>query len=113
DGRSLPAIALKVGEYNYTVLFDRKTKLPAAVRTRDDDNIAGDSNFDLVLSDWKAVGGVKMAHTRSNRVNGVEVARFTDKEVSANAPTLASAPTSLPDDVKSAKGPATSNVPYQ
>ena len=113
DGRSLPAIALKVGQYNYTVLFDRKTKLPAAVRTRDDDNIAGDSNFDLVLSDWKAVGGVKMAHTKSGRVNGVEVARYTEKEVSVNAPMLASAPTNVPDAVKSAKGPATGNVPYQ
>ena len=113
DGRSLPAIAMKVGQYSYTVLFDRKTKLPVAVRTRDDDNIAGDSNFDLVLSDWKAVGGVQMAHTKSNRVNGVEVARFTEKEISVNAPTLASAPTDIPDEVKSAKGPATSNVPYQ
>ena len=93
DGRSLPAIALKVGQYSYTVLFDRKTKLPAAVRTRDDDNIAGDSNFDLVLSDWKAVGGVQMAHTKSDRVNGIEVARFTEKDISVNAPMLASAPT--------------------
>ena len=106
DGRSLPAIALKVGQYNYTVLFDRKTKLPAAIRSKDDDNIAGDSNFDLVLSDWKAVNGVQMAHTKSGRVNGVEVVRYVEKEVSANAPMLASLGT-VPDEIKAkaAKGP--------
>jgi hypothetical protein len=115
DGRSLPAIALKVGQYNYTVLFDRKTKLPAAIRSKDDDNIAGDSNFDLVLGDWNAVGGVQMAHTKSGRVNGVEVVRYTEKEVSANAPMLASFGT-VPDEIKAkaAKGPPSgSNVPYQ
>jgi glyoxylase-like metal-dependent hydrolase (beta-lactamase superfamily II) len=115
DGRSLPAIALKVGQYDYTVLFDRKTKLPAAIRSKDDDNIAGDSNFDLVLSDWKAVNGVQMAHTKSGRVNGVEVVRYVEKEVSANAPMLASHGT-VPDEIKAkaAKGPPSgTNVPYQ
>jgi glyoxylase-like metal-dependent hydrolase (beta-lactamase superfamily II) len=109
----LPAIALKVGQYNYTVLFDRKTKLPAAIRSRDDDNIAGDSNYDLVLADWKPVGGVQMAHSKSGRLNGTEVVRYTEKEVSVNAPMLASVGSAVPDEVKSAKPPATGNVPYQ
>ena len=109
--QSLPAIGLKVGQYNFIVLFDRKTKLPAAVRTRDDDNIAGDSTYDLVLSDWRAVNGVQMAQTKSGRVNGIEVARYTEKDVSANAPMLASA-SAMPDSVKNAKGPA-ADAPYQ
>jgi hypothetical protein len=60
---SLPAISLMAGGTKFTVLFDSKTHLPAAIRTRDDDNVHGDSDFDLVLGDWKAplhgVGGVR------------------------------------------------------
>ena len=63
DGKPHPAIGLKVSQYQFTVLFDRKTR------------IAGDSTFDTVLSDWKAVGGVQIAHTKSGRLNGIEVAR--------------------------------------
>lgn len=111
DGQSLPAIGLKVAQYNYIVLFDKKTKLPAAVRTRDDDNIAGDSNYDLVLSDWRPVGGVQMPQTKSGRLNGIEVAHFTEKDVSVNAPMLANA-TTVPESVKNAKGPA-ADPPYQ
>ena len=61
---SLPAISLMAGGTKFTVLFDSKTHLPAAIRTRDDDNVHGDSDFDLVLGDWKAVGGVKVAYAR-------------------------------------------------
>jgi hypothetical protein len=114
-GQEYPAAALKAGPYSFTILFDRTTKLPVAIRTRDDDNIAGDSDFDMVLSDWKDVGGVKIAHTRSNKLNGVEVARFTDKDVSVNAPMLASH-TEVPADIKAkaAKGlPEGTVVPYQ
>src|SRR5260221_7705310 len=109
--QSLPAIGLKVGQYNFTVLFDKKTKLPAAVRTRDDDNIAGDSTYDLVLSDWRPVNGVQMPQTKSGKLNGIEVAHYTEKDVSANAPMLASV-TTVPDSVKNAKGPA-ADAPYQ
>jgi len=111
NGQTLPAVALKVGPYNFTVLFDKKTRLPAAVRTRDDDNIAGDSTYDYVFSDWKPVNGVLMAHTKSGRLNGVEVVRYTEKDVSVNAPMLANA-TAVPDSVKNAKGPA-ADAPYQ
>jgi len=63
DGKPHPAIGLKVSQYQFTVLFDRKTR------------IAGDSTFDTVVSDWKSVGGVQIAHTKSGRLNGIEVAR--------------------------------------
>src|SRR5436309_59181 len=111
--QSLPAVSYADGPTTFTILFDPKTHLPAAVRTRDDDNINGDSNFDLVLADWKAVGGVQIAQSLSYRVNDVEVAKFTYREVSAN-PTIAADVFAVPDAVKAAaKPPATGNVPYQ
>ena len=111
--QSLPAVSFMDNGSKFTILFDSKTHLPAAIRTRDDDNIHGDSDYDLVLGDWKAVGGVKVAHSLSYQLNGVEVAKLTYKDVSAN-PMIAADAFAAPDAVKSAaKGPATSNVPYQ
>ena len=111
--QSLPALALTVGAYKFTVLLDPKTKLPAAVRTRDDDNTYGDVNYDVVFSDWKVVGGVQIAHTVSSKVNEVEVARMSYKEFSVN-PALAADTFAVPDAVKAAaKPPAKDNVPYQ
>ena len=83
---SLPAISYTDMGTKFTILFDPKTHLPAAIRTLDDDNITGDSNYDLVLSDWKPVGGVKVAHTLTYNLNGLEVAKVTYKEVTANPP---------------------------
>jgi glyoxylase-like metal-dependent hydrolase (beta-lactamase superfamily II) len=111
--QSLSAVSFMDGGTNFTILFDSKTHLPAAIRTRDDDNIHGDSNYDLVLGDWKTVGGVKIAHSLSYQLNGVEVAKLTYKDVSAN-PMISADTFAAPDAIKSAaKGPATSNVPYQ
>jgi hypothetical protein len=107
------AIGFTEGGANFTILLDPQTKLPAAVRTRDDDNISGDATYDLVLSDWKAIAGVKIAHLLSYRLNGVEVARVTYKEVAAN-PTIAADAFAVSDAVKSSvKAPAAGNVPYQ
>jgi glyoxylase-like metal-dependent hydrolase (beta-lactamase superfamily II) len=111
--QSLPAVSYADGTTTFTILFDPKTHLPAAVRTRDDDNINGDSNFDLMLADWKPVGRVQIAHSLSYRVNDVEVAKLTYREVSSN-PTIAADMFAVPDAVKaSAKPPATGDVPYQ
>src|SRR5262249_27866975 len=52
-GRTLPAVSIKTRAGTFIVLFDRTTHLPAVVRTRDLDAVYGDSNYDLVLSDWK------------------------------------------------------------
>src|SRR3989475_2127991 len=111
--QSLPSVSYADGPTTFTILFDPKTHLPAAVRTRDDDNINGDSNFDLVLSDWKALGGVQIARSLSYRVNDVEVAKLTYREVSAN-PAIPADTFAVPAAVKAAaKPPATGNVPYQ
>jgi glyoxylase-like metal-dependent hydrolase (beta-lactamase superfamily II) len=112
-GQSLPAVDFSDSGTTFTILFDRKTHLPAAIRTRDDDNIHGDSNYDLMLSDWKTVGGAQIAESLSYRIGDVEVAKLNYREVSAN-PTIAADAFAVPEAVKaSAKAPATSNVPYQ
>jgi glyoxylase-like metal-dependent hydrolase (beta-lactamase superfamily II) len=97
----------------FWILFDPGTHLPAAIRTRDDDNINGDSNYDLVLGDWKAIGGAKIASSLSYQINGVEVAKLNYKDIQANQSIAADA-FNVPDAVKTAvKPPATGNVPYQ
>src|SRR5438034_3118290 len=111
--QSLPAVSYADGPTTFTILFDPKTHLPAAVRTRDDDNINGDSNFDLVLADWKPVGRAQVAHSLSYRVNDIEVAKLTYRDVTANAP-IAADTFNVPEAMKAgAKPPATGNVPYQ
>src|SRR5262249_17402075 len=99
--QSLPAVSLNDDGTKFTILFDSITHLPAAIRTRDDDNIHGDSDYDLVLGDWKAVGGVKIAHSLSYQLDGVEVAKLTYQELSAN-PVIAADVFAVPDAVKSA-----------
>ena len=41
----VPAVGYTAGGTRYIILFDRTSKLPAAVRTRDDDHIYGDSEL--------------------------------------------------------------------
>jgi glyoxylase-like metal-dependent hydrolase (beta-lactamase superfamily II) len=114
--QTLPAVVLTDAppyNFKYIIMFDRTTKLPAAVRTRDEDNIWGDANYDMILSDWKTVGGLKVAHIRSYQLNGMEVQRFTTKEITLNA-AIPTATFAVPDAIKAAaKPPATSNVPFQ
>jgi hypothetical protein len=110
--RSLPAVAIKTRTGTFTVLFDRGTHLPAVVRTRDADNVYGDSNYDLVLSDWRDAGGIKRAHTLSFQLNGVEVQRLTIKEVTVDAPIPADT-FAVNDDVKAKAKTAAAEAPYQ
>ena len=51
-------------------MFDRRTGLPARIRSLDYDNIWGDVTYDLVLSDWQTVDGLKVAMTRTYELNG-------------------------------------------
>lgn len=106
------ALGYTDGPSNFTVLIDPKTKLPAAVRTRDDDSIAGDSTYDVVFDDWKPVGGVKIPHALSYRWNGVEIGKVTYQQVMAN-PELAPDAFAVPEAIKAAaKPPATADIPY-
>ena len=85
--QTLPAVQYTEGENKFIILFDPATHLPAAVRTRDEDNIWGDCNYDAILSDWKTVGGVKIAYGRSFKLCDMEVQRMTFKDVDVNAAT--------------------------
>jgi hypothetical protein len=111
--RFLPAVSFADGGTTFLILFDPATNLPAAIRTRDDDNIFGDSNYDLVLDGWTQVGGARVARSLTYRINNVDVARLNYATVTptTNLPADAFA---VPASVRAgAKPPATANVPYQ
>ncbi len=112
--RSLPAVSIKSRNHTYVVMFDRATHLPAVIRTRDADAVYGDSNYDMVMSDWKDVAGSsKRAHTLSFRLNGTEVQRLTLKEVTINA-TIAANTFPVSDSFRlAASAAATNDAPYQ
>src|SRR5215831_15793139 len=110
--RTLPAVSIKSGANTFIVLFDRTTHMPAAVRTRDADNVYGDSDYDMILSDWKDVAGTKRAHTLSFQINGMEVQRLTLKEVTIDAPIPANT-FAVNEDVKAKAKTAASDAPYQ
>ena len=83
------------------------------MRTRDDDNVYGDSNYDLILSDWKDVGGgAKRAHTLSFQLNGVEVQRLTLKQVTLDPP-IPPDTFAVSEDVKAKAKTAASEAPHQ
>jgi hypothetical protein len=52
-----PGISFKDGDTTFIVIFNRKTQLPAIVRTQDDDTVRGTANFEVRLDDWKPVAG--------------------------------------------------------
>jgi glyoxylase-like metal-dependent hydrolase (beta-lactamase superfamily II) len=111
--RFLPTVSLVDRGTTFFILFDPATKLPAAIRTRDDDNIYGDSNYDLVLDQWTSLAGAQVARSLSYRINGIEVARLNYATVTPN-PAIPSDAFELPPSVRdNAKPPATGNVPYQ
>ena len=111
--RMLPAVSIKSGNTTYIVLFDPASMLPAVVRTRDNDSVYGDTNYDLILSDWKEVAGAKRAHLLSYQLNGMQVQRVTIKEVTVNAP-IAPTTFAITDAAKPAvTATAPQDVPYQ
>src|SRR5262249_41528609 len=56
-GAAYPAVKYRAGDVTYIVMFDSQTSLPARIRTLDYDNVWGDVNYDLVLSDWQMMDG--------------------------------------------------------
>ena len=113
DGKRAPAVRYQAGDVAFTVLFDDETGLPARVRTVDADGIYGDSNYDLVLTDWRDVGGVKIAHRQSYELNGREVIHIQYDDVRVN-PAIAADRFEIPAAIAAAAPkPATGAVPYQ
>jgi glyoxylase-like metal-dependent hydrolase (beta-lactamase superfamily II) len=113
DGKLLPSVAFSDGDFDFTILFDRSTKLPAAVRTRDDDWIYGDVNFDLVFGDWRLVDGIKIPYLQTYKVNNTDVGVVKCREIKINPPIGADTFT-IRDEVRSnSVSLARGTVPYQ
>ena len=97
----------------YLVAFDSATGLPSRVRTLDYDNIWGDVNYDMLLSDWRDADGFKVPMNRKYEKNGRLISDVQFSEVRFNQAVDTSrlqAPAELRAD---APKPATRNVPYQ
>ena len=113
NNRILPAASFMDGGTTFFILFDPATNLPAAIRTLDDDNIFGDSNYDLVLDQWTNVAGARVARSLTYRINNLDVARLNYATVTP-APNLPADAFAVPASVRTAAKPAaTGNVPYQ
>ena len=112
-GVTYPAVGYKAGNYDFIVMFDPKTNLPARIRTLDYDNVWGDVNYDLVLSDWRTMGGVRIAASQKYELNGRAVMEIRITDVTAN-PQLTASRFEPPAAVTAgAAKPAAGNVPYQ
>ncbi len=112
-GVTHPALSYNAGAHNFVVLFDPDSDLPARVRTLDFDNMWVDIDYDLVLSDWQAVAGVRMAMSQRYELNGRVVADLRITQVTPNPainPAVIVVPAHL---LKMAERPAVGNIPYQ
>ena len=108
-----PAVAYRVGDQTFTVMFDRVTGLPARVRTLDYDNIWGDVTYDLVLADWQTRDGISMAQSRTYELNGRPIMEVKITNARVNAP-IAAERLTIPAAFKAAASkPASGAVPYQ
>jgi hypothetical protein len=109
DVNGQPAVAFE----EFRVAFDPATGLPSRVRTLDYDNIWGDVTYDVVFSDWREFGGVKIPAQRKTELDGRTVVETQLTDVRLNAPVDA-ARFEVPAALRAgAPQPATRNVPYQ
>jgi glyoxylase-like metal-dependent hydrolase (beta-lactamase superfamily II) len=113
NGIAYPALDYKAGDQTFTVMFDPATGLPARIRTLDYDGIWGDVTYDLVFSDWRNFGKVRVAANRKYELNGRTVADIHVNDVQANVPVPAERVTIPSTMTASAVKPATGAVPYQ
>src|SRR3989442_997466 len=113
-GVSYPAVNYTMSGQTFTVAFDPQTGLPARIRSLDYDNIWGDVNYDVVLSDWRSMGGRQVATTQQYQLNGRTIAERKITDVQTNVPVAADRLT-IPAEVKaSAPKPAVGpGVQYQ
>jgi glyoxylase-like metal-dependent hydrolase (beta-lactamase superfamily II) len=113
DGVAYPAVDYRAGDHVFTVLFDPQTGLPARVRTLDYDNMWGDVTYDMVLSDWRAFDGIRLATNRRFELNGRPITELKIAEAKFNGP-VATERFTIPDAFKAAASkPATGALPYQ
>lgn len=97
-GTRLPAVDYRMDDTVYTVMFDPSSGLPARIRTADYDNIWGDVDFDLMLSDWRPFAGLLVATRQRYELRGqlVQDTQLTEVSTTASArPELFDAPAGL------------------
>ncbi len=113
DGKRYPAVRYQNGTTSFLVLFDRKSGLPARVRTMDFDPLHGDSAFDWVASDWRITkGGWKYPFKQRYEIKGMKLMEYSVREVEHN-PALEASLFAVPETVRSAAPKAASaNIPY-
>lgn len=85
-GRTLSAVRYASDVGDMQVGFDPVTGLPAAIRMLDYDPIQGDSNFDLVLGDWRRAGAMQYPFRQRYELNGKSVAAVDITSVEAKTP---------------------------
>jgi len=112
-GVAYPAVRYDAGPWSFIVVFDADSGLPARIRTLDYDSVWGDVNYDLVLSDWRTVGGVRLPARQRYELNGRMVAEFTFGSMAVNAPLAAGRFDPPAAAAEGAPGPAAGAVPYQ
>jgi glyoxylase-like metal-dependent hydrolase (beta-lactamase superfamily II) len=112
-GKKLKAVRYEPGRYAFTVLFDPQTGLPERVRSLDTDPHLGDVNYDLVLSDWRAVSGVQIAHRLEWLLGTITQGKAEIGKVAVNA-SIPAERFEIPADARARRVlPAMGNVPYQ
>ena len=113
DGMRYTALRCQWKDQRFTLLLDPATHLPARIRTRDADAIQGDSDYDLVMSNWREVGGAKLAHGQDYLLNGQTVVQTRITQATAN-PGVDASTFAIPEPIKAAAAkPASGSVPYQ
>jgi glyoxylase-like metal-dependent hydrolase (beta-lactamase superfamily II) len=83
DGKIFSAVSYRADDAEWIVLFG-DDGLPARIRTVDADGVWGDSNYDMILSDWREIGAIKFAFDRSFTLNGHETQHIYVDDVVVN-----------------------------
>jgi metallo-beta-lactamase superfamily protein len=114
DAKKYPAARYR-GDYGtFIVMFDPATKLPARIRTLDWDELEGDSVYDAEYSDWRDVGGGKVAFHTLNTLNGMKIIDLKISSAEPNPALAGDAFTPPQALVGSAAKPADPNeTPFQ
>lgn len=108
---------VEIPDWRFIVLFDPSSGLPARVRTVDGDPVQGPTDFDLALSDWREVDGLRFPFSRAHLHNGRRLIETVIDEIVLNPafgedvfalPVLAHAAT-----VRGNAAEAVTGVPYQ
>lgn len=83
DGKTFWVVSWKADDAEWIVLFG-DDGLPARIRTIDADGVWGDSNYDMILSDWRDVGGIRFAFGQAFTLNGHDVQHIYVEDVVLN-----------------------------